>query len=170
MSGEKKDKKQETRNKKQKGDLQKCEEFCSELENKYKRALADYQNLIKQSAEDRTSFVKYANEQLILEMIPVYDNLKTAINFSDESVEGNGWAEGIKYVIKQFKDVLENNGIKEIKTVGEKFNPEKMEAVESEDTDDKKKDDIVAKELKSGYEMNEKVINPARVVVYKLKK
>lgn len=145
-------------------------ELSQEFEHKYKRALADYQNLAKQSAEEKTSLVKYANEQLILEMIPVYDNLKTAINFADKSTEGNNWAEGIKYVIKQFKEVLENNGVKEIETVGQKFDHNKMEAADSEETDDKKKDDTVVKELKSGYEMNGKVINAARVVVYKYKK
>lgn len=141
-----------------------------DFEGLYKRALADYQNLAKQSAEEKASLVKHANAQLILEMIPVYDNLKTAINFSDESVAGNGWAEGIKYVIKQFKEVLENNGVKEIETVGQKFDHNKMEAAESEETDDKKKDDTVARELKSGYEMHGKIINAARVVVYKYNK
>ena len=126
--------------------------------------------MVKQSAEEKSAFIKYANEQLILEMIPVYDNLKTAINFSDESVKSNGWAEGIKYVIKQFKEVLENNGVKEIETVGKKFDPKKMEAIESEEMKDKKKDDVVAREVKAGYELNGKIINPARVVVYKFKK
>jgi molecular chaperone GrpE len=149
-------------------------EFISEAEgddyeNLYKRALADYQNLIKRSTEEKKDFVRFANERLIMELLPVYDNLKTAINFSDESVQGNGWAEGIKYVIKQFKDILEVNGIQEVRTVGEKFDHNKMEAVSEEETDDKKKDGLVAKELKAGYELNGKVIEPARVVVYKLK-
>ncbi len=145
-------------------------ELSEELEHKYKRALADYQNLVKQTAEEKASLVKYANEQLILEIIPIYDNLKTAIDFSDEAIQGNGWAEGIKYVIKQFKEVLENNGVREIETIGQKFDHNRMEAAESKETNDKQKDDIVAKELKSGYEMNGKVISPARVVVYKYKK
>lgn len=167
MAEEKKNKK--TGDRKQKIDLIRCEELCLDLENKYKRALADYQNLIKQTAEEKASFVKYANEQLILEMIPVYDNLKTAINFSDDSAQGNGWAEGIKHVIKQLKEVLENNGIQEIKTAGEKFDHNKMEASEQEETDDEEKDDVVARELKPGYELNGKVIVPARVVVFRFK-
>lgn len=177
MSEEKKNKKpsnsvgtQEARNKKQKGDLQNCEELCKEIEAKYKRALADYHNLAKQTAEEKAGLVKYANEQLILEMLPVYDNLKTSINFSDQSVQGNGWAEGIKYVIKQFREVLENNGVKEIKTEGSKFDHNKMEAVEQEETDDELKDEVVARELKPGYEMNGKIVHPARVAVYKYKK
>lgn len=141
-----------------------------DFENLYKRALADYQNLAKQTAEEKASLVKYANEQLITEMIPVYDNLKTAIIFSDELSESNGWVEGIKHVIKQFKEVLENNGVREIRTTGQKFDHNKMEAAESKETDDKKKDEIVAKELRPGYELNGKIINAARVVVYKYNK
>src|SRR5680860_1277033 len=56
--------------------LEKLKNEEEDFENMYKRALADYQNLLKQSAQDRQDFVKYANEGLILEMIPVYDNLK----------------------------------------------------------------------------------------------
>lgn len=146
------------------------EESKSDYENKYKRALADYQNLVRQSAQDKQEFVKYANEQLILEILPVFDNLKIAFNHADEDAKENGWLEGIKYVIKQFKEILENNGVQEIKTIGEKFDPDKMEAVDQEETQDKKKEDLVAKEIKAGYELNKKVINPARVVVYKYKK
>lgn len=129
-----------------------------ELENKYKRALADYQNLVKQSAKEKQEFVKYANEQLLLEMIPVYDNLKTSLLHIDKESDKNGWAQGVKYVIKQFKDVLENSGVEEIKTVGEKFDPETMEALEG-------KGEKVKKELKAGYKLNGKVIIAARVIV-----
>lgn len=129
-----------------------------ELDNKYKRALADYQNLLKQSAKEKQDFVRYANEQLLLEMIPVYDNLKISLEHLDEEADKNAWAQGIKYVIKQFKEVLENSGVEEIKTVGEKFNPETMEALEGEG-------ESVIKELKSGYKLNGKVIIAARVVV-----
>jgi len=147
----------------------KKEEASDDYENLYKRALADYQNLIKRSAEEKGEFIKFANERFIMELLPVYDNLKTAINFADESVQSNGWAEGIKYVIKQFKEVLENKGIKEVETIGQKFDHNKMEAVSEEEVEDDKKDGLVAKELKAGYELNGKVIEPARVVVYKLK-
>lgn len=129
-----------------------------ELENKYKRALADYQNLVKQSAKEKREFVKYANEQLLLDIIPVYDNLKTSLLHIDEESDKNGWAQGVKYVIKQFKDILENYGVEEIKTVGEKFDPQTMEALEGEG-------EKVKKELKPGYKLNGKVMIAARVAV-----
>ena len=65
-----------------------CED-CQELDNKYKRALADYQNLLKRTAKEKEEFFKYSSEQLITEFIPVYDNLKMSLNHTDEQIEKN---------------------------------------------------------------------------------
>ena len=141
-----------------------------EMEGKYKRALADYQNLLKRTATEKQEFMKYANERLLTEILPVYDNLKTSFKHIGDGAENNGWLEGIKYVIKQFGDILKNLGVEEIKTVGEKFDHHSMEAVEKKETDDKKKDGIVESEVMSGYRLGDKVIRAARVVVYEYKK
>lgn len=127
-------------------------------ENKYLRALADYQNLLKQSARERQEFVKYANEQMLHELIPVYDNLKISLSHIDEAASQNGWAEGIKYVVKQFKDVLQGIGVEEIETVGKDFDHHSMEAMDGQG-------DKVVKEIKSGYKLNGKLIIPAKVIL-----
>ena len=143
-----------------------CEQRCAELDHKYKLALADYQNLVKQTAKERIDLALYANEVLILEMIPIYDNLKLTLQHyppdSDKS-----WLTGLQHVIQQFKKVLEENGVKEIETKNKKFDHDLMEAVETIDTEDENQDDMVAKELKAGYKLHDKVIIPARVAVYK---
>jgi molecular chaperone GrpE len=152
-------------------------EFLSEVsdedqenfEDKYKRALADYQNLLKQTAKDKLDFAKYANENLIMEILPVYDNMKTSLVHSSENLDTNGWIDGVKYIIKQFKDVLANLSIEEIEAIGKKFNHLTMEALNNEKTDDESLDDMVAKEIKTGYKLNGKIISPAKVVVYKIK-
>jgi len=127
------------------------------MEDKYKLALADYQNLLKQTAKEKQEFAKYANEELLHEILPIYDNLKMSLNFSDEEAN-NSWMEGVKYVVKQFKDTLEKLGVEEIKTKGEKFNPETMEALGG-------KGKKVKKEVKAGYKLNGKVIVPAKVIL-----
>ena len=129
-----------------------------DYKNLYKRALADYHNLLKRTSTEKQEFIKYANEQLLYEIIPVYDNLKISFAHIDQAAKDNGWAEGLKYVIKQFQDVLNNIGIEEIKTKGEKFDPHIMEAVEG-------KGKKVKKEIKSGYKLNGKVIVPAKVIL-----
>lgn len=140
---------------------------AEEFEHKYKLALADYQNLLKQSVKDRRDTVMYANQSLILDLLPVYDNLKLSLQHAGDPKE-NQWLQGIGHVISQFKKCLEDAGVKEIVTVGQKFDPVSMEAVETRITKDTKQEDMVAEELKGGYMLNEKILMPARVAVYKL--
>lgn len=136
-------------------------------EDKYKRALADYQNLLKRTSQEKIEFIKFANEKILSDLLPVYDNLKISMAHADES--SKGWLEGIKYVIKQFKDALNANGIEEIATEGSAFDHNTMEAMSNEETEDAVQDGLVAKEIKAGYKLNGKVIVPAKVAVYKLK-
>lgn len=138
-------------------------EFIEELaidswENKYLRALADYQNLIKQQAKDRLEFVKYALGDFLHSILPVFDHLKMSMTgLSDEDLK-NPWAQGVSHVLKQFKDVLNTHGVEEIKTVGEKFDHEIMEAVDGQG-------EKVKQEVMPGYKLNGKVIRPAKVIV-----
>lgn len=145
-----------------------CEKRCNELDHKYKLALADYQNLVKQTEKERVDLAMYANQGLILELIPVYDNLKLTLQHYPPDNDNN-WLTGLQHVIQQFKKILEDNGIKEIETIDKKFDHNVMEAVETIETSDKKQDDFVAKTLKAGYKLHDKVIIPARVAVYKFK-
>ncbi len=138
-----------------------------ELEARYKRALADYQNLLKRTADEKVEFVKYANEQFLYEIIPVYDNLKMAIKHNNGE---DSWFEGIKFVIKQFQDKLKDLGVEEILTKDVVFNHNTMEAVENEKTKDKKKDGVVKEEVRAGYKLKGKVIIPAKVIVFIFKK
>lgn len=151
---------EEHNNKNKKNDKKKTDykAKASEMEHNYKKALADYQNLIKRTAQEKAEYVKYANEQLIMEFVPVYDNLKISLEHIDEKDKENPWVKGIEYVIKMFADLLENNGVSEIKTVGEKFDPHKMEATDGEG-------EKVTKEVLAGYELNGKVIKAAKVIL-----
>jgi len=147
-------------------------EFISEdnddWQNLYKRALADYQNLLKQTAKEKMEFVVYANEQMLREILPVYDHLKMAIKHHGGEPTDQ-WLTGVKHVTKQFKDVLEKIGVEEIKVKDKKFDHNLMDAISSEETEDKKLDGQVVREVKAGYKLNGKVIEPAKVIVYKLK-
>lgn len=140
-----------------------------DYEDLYKRALADYQNLSRQTAKEKEDFSRFAAERFVTSILPVYDNLKTSIDHAGEEVKANGWLEGIRFIIKQFKDILSEMGVEEIKTVGERFDHHSMEAMDSEATDDKEKDGIVCKEIVSGYKMKGRAIRAARVIVYKFR-
>jgi len=147
-------------------------EFIAENDNdwqkKYLRALADYQNLLKQTAKEKMEFTVFANEQMLKEILPVYDHLKLAIeHHNGESTDD--WLKGVEHVVKQFKDALVKVGVEEIKVKEEKFDHNLMEAIGSEETEDKSLDGKVAKQVKAGYRLNGKVIEAAKVIVYKVK-
>lgn len=138
-------------------------EFVGELEDetyeqKYLRALADYQNLQKQQAKERQEFVKFAVEDFLDEIIPIYDHLKLSLKGLNEEEKANPWAQGVALVLKQFKEVLAANGVEEITTIGQPFDHESMEALEGQG-------EIVKQEVNPGYRLNGKVVRPAKVIV-----
>jgi len=134
--------------------LKKSDEYL----NGWKRALADYHNLERETEKKRSEWLKMANEDLLFVFLPLYDHLKLALKHSQ--AEKEDWLTGIEHVTAQFKKVLEENGVTEIKTVGEEFNPEIHEAIKKES--DK---NIITREIKAGYKLNGKVIYPAKVIV-----
>lgn len=124
-----------------------------ELEEKYLRAMADYQNLEKRVEREKDNFIKFANAIIILKFLPVLDNLQRAAAHLKDP--------GIDLVVKQFKEALSSEGVTEISTSGAPFDPKLHEAVEKVVGDDDKVIDI----LETGYKMGEKVIRPAKVTV-----
>ncbi len=128
------------------------------FEVKYKLALADYQNLLKKTAADKTEFAKYAISDLLEDIIPVYDHLKMSLQGLPPEEETSAWVIGVKYVLKQFKDSLVTRGVEEIKTVGEKFDHNTMEALSGEG-------EIVEKEVMPGYKLNGRLVRAAKVIV-----
>ena len=125
------------------------------LENQLKRALADYQNLEKRIMEEKSSWIKIANKDLILRLLPGLDSLTLAEKHTQD--------EGVKLSIKHFLDSLEQVGVSKIETEGKDFNPNLMEAVTTTDGEEGK----VVEEVRAGYVLNGQVIRPAQVVVGK---
>lgn len=138
--------------------LEKIKDNGETWEHKYLRALADYQNLVKATAKDRKDFVKYALEDFLQDILPVYDHLKMSVASLSEEEGKNPWAVGVRHVLKQFKDVLETRGVEEIKTLGEKFDHNLMEAIDGQG-------ETVKQEIMPGYKLNSKVIRHAKVIV-----
>lgn len=127
-------------------------------EDKYKRALADYHNLIKQQSKEKEEFIRYAVSDFLTDLIPVYDHLKLSLKGLSEEEAGSAWAQGVRHVLKQFRELLAAKGVEEIKTVGEKFDHDTMEAIDGSG-------DLVAQEVMPGYKLNSKLIRPAKVIV-----
>lgn len=126
-----------------------------ELEDSWKRALADYHNLEKRIAKQQQNFVRLANVSLIDKLLGVLDDLERALEHIKD--------EGLKMVHTQFWDVLSTEGVEEIKAQGEKFDPETMDCVEMVPGP---KNKVIKVQLK-GYSLNSHVIRPAKVEVGK---
>jgi molecular chaperone GrpE len=129
------------------------EKKIAELESQWKRTLADYHNLEKRVSKERELFVKLANASLIDKLLPVLDSL--------DKCEEHLKDKGVALASGKFKAVLESEGVKEIKALGEKFNPETMDAFEMTVGP---KDQVVEVVLK-GYWLQDRVLRPAKVKV-----
>lgn len=144
-----------------KQNLETCKKQAEEYLNGWKRAKADYINFKNEVEKAQVELVQFANLGLLLKILPIYDGLKRACVTAEG---GNEWTQGILNIKKQFEDLFKNLGMEEIKTVGEKFNPEVHEAVSREKKEGVEADTVL-EEVSGGYMMNGKVIMPAKVVV-----
>lgn len=125
-----------------------------ELTNRWKRALADYQNLEKRYTREKADFVAYAGSNLILKLLSVLDHLEKVKSYLKD--------EGLEIAIREFKRVLEEEGLKEIEAVGKDFDPLSMEAIETVRSD---KIGKVIEEVTKGYQLKDKIIRVAKVKV-----
>lgn len=132
-----------------------------ELEDRYKRILAEFENFKKRSGKEREGLYNSILSDVIEVILPVLDNLENASKIETEDTE---YKKGIELVLKQFKDVLSSKGITEIKTIGETFDPELHEAVSSIQDDNLGVQEI-AQEYRKGYKIGNRVIRHSMVVV-----
>lgn len=139
-----------------------------EAEDKYVRAQADLINYRKRKDEEVNKMLKYANEDLIEELLPTLDNFERAIKMDDDNLEDevSKFLSGIKMVYSSLLNGLEKYGVKEIEALGKPFNPDYHEAVMTEEDDSKEKE-IVVEVYQKGYMLYDKVIRPAMVKVNK---
>lgn len=132
-----------------------------ELNDRYKRILAEFENFKKRSGKERESLYNSILADVVEVMLPVVDNLENAAKVETEDAN---YKQGVELVLKQFKDVLKSKGVEEIKTVGEIFDPELHEAVSSIQ-DDNLGEKEIAQEYRKGYKIGSKVIRHSMVVV-----
>ena len=136
-----------------------------ELEKSLLRANADLDNALKRTFSEVEKAHKYGIEKLLIELLPIIDNLESAIsNLSENATKED--KEGIELTLKSFESTLDKFGLVPIYPDNEEFNPEKHEAVSMEE-DDKKKDGYIGKVFQRGWELHSRVLRPARVTVIK---
>ena len=136
-----------------------------ELEKQLLRSNADLDNALKRTLSEVEKAHKYGIEKLLSELLPIIDNLESAIaNLSKNATEED--KEGIELTLKSFESTLDKFGMVPIYPDNEEFNPEKHEAVSMEQNKDKK-DGYVGNIMQRGWELHSRVLRPARVTVVK---
>lgn len=138
----------------------KQQEF-DELNDRYKRVLAEFENYKKRSGKERETLYNSILSDIVEVFLPVVDNLENALKIETQDIE---YKKGIELVLKQFKDILKTKGVEEIPAMGEIFDPALHEAVSSVQDPDKNSQEIV-QEYRKGYKIGSKVIRHSMVVV-----
>jgi molecular chaperone GrpE len=137
-----------------------------DLNAKYMRLAADFQNYRRRVEKEKGDIYAYANEKIAVDLLGVIDNFERALE-SQSGAEGPeaGFAKGMELICKQLLDILSRNGVEEIPTSpGEEFDPTLHHAVMTEETGEYESNKVSAV-LGKGYKLKDKVIRPAMVKV-----
>lgn len=136
-------------------------------DERYERMLrlqAEFENARKRVAKEKAEFKKYANEDLIAQFLPVLDNFERALVHGEANNESYSILEGVRLIHREMRSLLARYGLKEIKSVGEEFDPNKHEAIMKVESEDHKEGTIL-EEVQKGYILNDRLIRPAAVKV-----
>lgn len=138
-------------------------EALQELNNKYLRLYAEFDNYKKRVGREKEELVRYSNESLLYELLPAIDNLELALKHASCDPK-TGLVQGVEITLKELQRTLEKFGLTRIEATGKEFDPavhHAMTQVERDDMEEK----MVAEELRAGYLYKEKVLRPSLVAV-----
>ena len=134
--------------------------------DRFLRAQAECDNIIKRNKKEKEEWIKYSNETLIKDLLPVIDNLERAISHATDANSADALREGIELILRGLKDALVKSGLEEVKAAGKQFDPSLHHAVSTRE-DTEVEAGIVLDELQKGYTLNKRLIRPAMVVLSK---
>ena len=134
--------------------------------DKNMRIAAEMVNTLRRKDEETNRLLKYSNESLITELLPVIDNFERALNVDAKTVDVESYQKGMTMVYNSLKNILEKFEVKEIEAIDKEFDPSYHQAVMQEEKEGTK-ENIVIEVLQKGYTYKDKVIRPAMVKVSK---
>jgi molecular chaperone GrpE len=134
--------------------------------DRYVRQVAEAENFKKRHARERDDAIRFANEALLKDILPVVDNLERAIAHAAGGENGKSLVDGVEMVLKGFLDVLSKFGVSQISAVGQPFDPSKHEAM-AQVVSDTREPNTVVDELHKGYMFRDRLLRAALVSVAK---
>lgn len=150
-------------------ETQKLEDEKVKLQGLLQRKTADFDNFRKRTIKEKTDFMVRANQDLILEILPMLDNFERGLNAAEESKNFDALVEGIKMVHSSIHTLFEDYKITPIDAVGQEFDHNLHQAMNFMGTEDESLHNTVAEEFEKGYYMDDKVIRTSKVIVWKKK-
>jgi molecular chaperone GrpE len=142
------------------------EQEAKENYDRYVRQIAETENFKKRNARERDDAIRYANEMLLKDLLPIIDNLERAIAHAASVENGKPLVEGVEMVLKGFLDVLSKFGVSQIIAVGQPFDPSKHEAI-AQVVSDSHDPNVVIEELHRGYMFRDRLLRATLVSVAK---
>lgn len=134
------------------------------LQDRLLRLQAEFENYKKRMAREKADFLKFAHEGLILDFLPVLDNLERAVDAARAKMGSTPLLEGLEMIGRLFRSVLEKAGVKPMETVGQPFDPAYHQAVAQVETSYRDAN-LVVEEIQKGYLIEGRVLRPAMVKV-----
>ncbi|AKU96480.1 Heat shock protein GrpE [Labilithrix luteola] len=141
---------------------------AARMKDQWVRTAADFDNYRKRSRKEVEDARKGGREELLKEVLPVFDNLERAIQSAQRATEVKPVAEGLGMILRQLLETLSRSGITKVPAVGHQFDPTVHEAIQQVETDDQPPGAVVA-EVQPGYVQGDRLIRAAMVVVAKPK-
>jgi molecular chaperone GrpE len=149
--------------------LEAKEKEANENYDRYLRQVAELENFRKRANRERDEAIRFANEALVKDLLPVVDNLERAVVHAKDGGNGKPLVEGVEMVLRGFFDTLAKHGVVPIATVGQRFDPEKHEAMAQIESGSYEPDTVV-EEYHKGYLLRDRLLRPALVSVAKTPK
>lgn len=146
--------------------IQEQEETIKSLQEKLLYLQADFENFKRIKNKEKQDLLKFGNEILIKELLPIVDNLERALEHASKTDDPKGIHDGVGMVLNEFLRVLERTGVSRIEAVGKKFDPNLHEAFYQEERADVEPDTVLSEHQK-GYVLNGRLIRPSMVTVSK---
>ncbi|KRN54197.1 nucleotide exchange factor GrpE [Carnobacterium divergens] len=137
----------------------------SDMEDRYLRIQAEMANMRKRNQKEREDAAKYRSQDIAKELLPVIDNLERAMAIEVSDEQGESLKKGLEMVMNTFRTALKSEGIEEINPVGESFDPNFHQAVQTVPAEDGQATDTVVNVLQKGYILKDRVLRPAMVIV-----
>jgi molecular chaperone GrpE len=150
----------------EKDPLTAAQEEVAKIRDQLLRTAADFDNYRKRSRREAQDLERRAREDMLRDLLPVFDDLERAAQHAGSAKDVQSLAEGISIVLRQFTDTLSKLGIERLESVGKAFDPSQHEAIQQLETDEHPPGSVAA-EVRAGYRFGERLIRPAMVVVAK---